>query len=106
MSEREKSTQKSESQSRGCEMKRNWTLIKLLLRHVERHVTAETLRDIGIPYPERLNEFSNVDQIAYHIDLCEEAGFIIIANKDIRHIRRLTWEGHNRLDELSKPESP
>ena len=85
-------------------MKRNWTLIKLLLRHVERHVTPETLSHIGIPYPEDLNGF-NDEQISYHITLCEEAGFIVL-NENIRHIRRLTWEGHNKLDDLRNTVSP
>ncbi len=81
-------------------MKRDWTLIKLLLRHVERHVTSETLSHVGIPYPEVLNGFDD-EQIAYHITLCEEAGFIVL-NESIRHIRRLTWEGHNKLDDLRR----
>ena len=65
-----KSTEKPESQSGEGGMKRNWTLIKLLLRHVERHVTPETLSHVGISYPEDLNGFDD-EQIAYHITLCE-----------------------------------
>ena len=85
-------------------MKRDWTLIKLLLRHVERHVTPENLRHLGIPYPDALNGFGD-EQIAYHITLCEEAGFIIL-NESIQHIRRLTWAGHDKLDDLSKMVTP
>ena len=84
-------------------MNRNWLLIKSLLEHVERHGKTSAL-SVGIPYPKGLKGAGD-EETAYHLTLCQEAGFIVL-DEEIRHIRRLTWAGHNKLDELRKSASP
>ena len=42
-----------------------------------------------------------LDAIVYHVLLCEEAGFLTLTN-DRGRIGRLTWAGHEKLEELRK----
>ena len=78
-------------------MKRNWKLIELILGYTEDKATPEI--DGGVSYPE-LNGFSDA-QIDHHVTLCKEARFLI-TDEDSWRIERLTWLGHNKLDELRK----
>ena len=78
-------------------MRRYMKLIALILAHVER---ATKCGDISIP---DLSGYSRHD-ILYHINLCEEAGYLDIvvdvARKTPTAITRMTWSGHEALDRL------
>ena len=78
-------------------MKRNLKLVELILGYTEDKATPEFVE--GVSYPE-LNGFNDW-QIYYHVTLCQEAGFLII-DEDKWRIERLTWLGHDELDELRK----
>ena len=80
------------------EPKRDWKLIELILGYTEDNATPE--KDEGVPYP-KLNGFSDW-QIFDHVTLCQEAGFLIVADEEKWLIDRLTWLGHQKLDELRK----
>lgn len=78
-------------------MRRYKKLIGLILAHVEK---ANRCGDIPIP------EVSGYAQhvILYHVKLCEEAGYLDIAvsphDKTPTTILRMTWKGHEALDQL------
>ena len=78
-------------------MRRYMKLIALILAHVEK---AERCNDI--PIPELSGYLQHV--ILYHVKLCEEAGYLDIVvdarDKMPVSIRRMTWAGHEALDQL------
>ena len=71
-------------------MKRNMVLILALLEHLETHATG---RPMAIPSVEGYAP----DLVAYHVRLCEEAGYI--AREGMFPVD-LTWQGHEALDRL------
>ena len=78
-------------------MRRYMNLVALILAYVE-----EAKKCGGIPIP-RLNEYTH-DQVVYHVKLCEEAGYLDIEvsphDKMPTAIHRITWAGHEILDQL------
>ena len=80
-------------------MRRDKKLIRKLLIHVQENANA---RD-PIPLP----EFSDFDPdvVAYHTQLCVEAGFLNVKEPetmdDVLEIVSLTWNGHDYLDKLN-----
>ncbi len=81
-------------------MKRDMKLICQLLAYVE---CNETEGPMDIPTVPGYSD----GQIHYHVGLCVEAGYIDAAKPGIYSvgrrfpsINRLTWQGHNALDEL------
>ena len=73
-------------------MKLYETLIKLILKRLECHEGA-FLVDPEIP------PFTD-DQVAYHIRLCHDAGFVRL--NDQGFLRELTWHGQQELARLRK----
>ena len=78
-------------------MRRYKKLIALILAHVEK---ANRCGDIPIP---ELSEYPQ-HVILYHVKLCEEAGYLDIEvspyDKRPIAIHRMTWAGHEALDQL------
>ena len=40
------------------------------------------------------------DVVAYHVELCKQAGFVHSDSIDASGYTRLTWQGHEKLEEL------
>ena len=81
-------------------MKRDMRLICQLLAHVE---CKQTEGPVEIP---TIQDYSE-GQVHYHVGLCIEAGYIdaakpgmYSAGRRFSSIHRLTWQGHNALDDL------
>ena len=85
-------------------MKRDWVLIHRILKYVEENGDGEDPISLRVLYD------YHVKEIKYHLTLCVEAGFITLADPTrephIENVLRLTWDGHNKLDELSMGDSP
>lgn len=87
-------------------MRRIKKLIRQILEYTEEEGSGKPLATPEFPaYSE--------EQIRYHIDLCEQAGFIRtkLASRQgesdtFKAIVELTWEGHNVLAEMRGEESP
>jgi hypothetical protein len=84
-------------------MKREMDLIRDLMLHIEgdpvfdglHWVTPGTPEEIGLP-PGR-----SMDEIAYHLGLLLEAGFVKgQAGMQMPMISQLTWKGHEFLDDI------
>ena len=71
-------------------MKRYQALIKTILAYVECQGSGESLA------PPEVSGYTP-SQVAYHVELCKQAGYMGGGKADIR---LLTWEGHNALDAL------
>ncbi len=87
-------------------MKRDMGLIRMILGYVEENGNGN--RPLLAPEFEHFCQFEKA-KIAYHIGLCHDAGFILLANSVEAHRRcthgayqiiGLTWEGHEKLDAL------
>ena len=76
-------------------MKRDMTLIKLILEHVD---SSRPDRRGFLDHP----EFPGYDDelIEYHVRLCTDAGFVRTNNTG--HIIEMTWHGHDALDKLRR----
>ena len=83
-------------------MKRDWQLIKALLEYLEQALTPQNIdQGIFVPCPDALGTKCTKEEIAYHLNLCEEAGYITLsASHGIPRVKALTWNGHNKLDEF------
>ena len=79
-------------------MRRNPELIYQILEYVEREHREASVYLKDSPF-----EGVDYDEVAYHTVLCFEAGYIVaeFGQKPIV-IRRLTWKGHDALDELRR----
>lgn len=61
----------------------------------------------GVLHVPELGEYT-VDQVHSHVGLCQEAGYLVVeemvdgSNRQRFVIDRLTWHGHNALDEMRK----
>lgn len=80
-------------------MRRDWLLIRRLLAHIAETADGQCAISIGPFY-----DYKD-DEITYHVRLCAEAGFVILARPDKeppqdQNILRLTWAGHDKLEEL------
>ena len=81
-------------------MPRRMRLVHKLLEHVEIQQTEHR-----IPVPE-IDGYSE-GQVHYHVGLCQEAGYLVVRHpvaESPRHrfrgIERLTWKGHEALDNI------
>ena len=79
-------------------MRRNLELIYQILEHVEREHCNKSVYLNDSPF-----EDFDYDEVASHTRLCAEAGYIDaeFGQKPII-IRRLTWKGHDALDEMRR----
>lgn len=81
-------------------MKRHMKLIFLILDYVERTKN----NGVHIPAPE-FDDYTRTE-VAYHVRLCHEAGYLIVPTKvtepDEPAIKRMTWKGHEELDRMRK----
>ena len=81
-------------------MRRDFKLIRQILHYVEQ----EKQNGDEIPLPE-LADYRTCE-IEYHVKLCEEAGYLDIRvsshDKKPVAIVRMSWQGHEALDELRK----
>ena len=73
-------------------MKRYMALICAILEYIECHGNSEFVS------PPEVNGYTP-EQVAYHIELCEQAGYIEARQG---YPRSLTWNGHNALAEMKK----
>lgn len=83
-------------------MQRKLKLIRKILEYTERE-----LRDDPIPVPE-FDDYNDL-HVQEHLELCSEAGFLILGlptryegKNYYSSIHRLTWAGHDQLDRLRK----
>ena len=77
-------------------MKRDMELIKQILKYVEQNDKNDGRL---LPAPEFPDYGEN--EVSYHIDLCEQAGYITVQRTSGgSFLRSLSWQGHNALDEL------
>ena len=78
-------------------MRRYMKLICLILSHVEKATEPG-----NIPIPE-FQDYRPC-QVAYHVQLCEEAGYLDVrmnaTTKEPVSIIRMTWAGHEALERL------
>ena len=79
-------------------MQRKMKLIRKLLEYTEMSPTEDPL-----PIPE-INDYSEAE-VHYHLELCEEAGYLMLyqpisegPERRFRGILRMTWAGHEALD--------
>ena len=76
-------------------MKRHMKLITAVLRYVE-----EKGNGVELDQPQFV-DFTEA-QIAYHITLCSQAGYLQVATSSgrppVHKLRELTWAGHEFLD--------
>ena len=79
-------------------MRRKMKLIRRILEYIEREGDGKN----GVPEPE-FDDYSCA-QVSYHTGLCKQAGFLDIKvyGSGSYDIQGLTWEGHEKLDELRK----
>ena len=83
-------------------MKRDWQLIKALLEYLEQALTPQNIdQGIFVPCPDALGAKCTKEEIVYHLNLCEEAGYITLSTSHgVPRVKALTWNGHNKLDEF------
>ena len=83
-------------------MKRDMEMVTRILRAIE----ATNADFLSFP-THAINKYTNDDPfisddvIHYHIWLCYDAGFAVPNNAHGYYNPRLTWAGHNFLDELN-----
>lgn len=77
-------------------MKRDMNLIRQILEYVEEQTTNENFIRIDAP------DLPGYDQnkIDYHVELCNDAGFIRTASNSRELIRGLTWQGQDELESM------
>lgn len=80
-------------------MKRQMKLILLILQYIEQ---SNGIGNIALP---EFKDYSK-SEVSYHVKLCDEAGYIeaLCGERDGMPvvIKRLTWRGHEELEELQK----
>ena len=78
-------------------MRRQLRLILKMLSYVER---ADGIGKIPLP---KCDDYSK-DEIAYHVLLCSDSGYLEIRTNDLGgrplDITRLTWAGHEALEAM------
>ena len=79
-------------------MRREMCLIFQILAYVE---SATAMGKIPLP---GLKGDYDKDNIAYHVLLCSDAGFLQVRIKEVggrpMDIDRMTWAGHEKLEEM------
>lgn len=94
--------------TRKVQVNRDMDLIRELLMRINddpqfdgrRKFRADTPEELGVPG-------HSMDEISYHLDLLIEDGFIkgsINPNIGMPVISRLTWKGHEFLDDIRDPD--
>lgn len=77
-------------------MERDMKLIKRILKYVECNAKNDG-RVLDVP---EIPDYGT-EQVEYHIDLCDQAGFLKVQRTaDISYPVALTWQGHEMLNEL------
>ena len=81
-------------------MQRRMKLIRKILQYVSDCDTEDPLR------PPEFEDYSEA-QVHYHLNLCEEAGYLLLERRGrcanhrrVSGIYRLTWQGHEALERL------
>ena len=72
-------------------------LIKAVLEHVEEHGNGKALPVLKV-------DGHNAKEIEYHLQLCEEAGYVASQSAIDSVYYRLTWAGHEALEQLRRAE--
>lgn len=96
-------------------MERDMDLILEILKYVREH--GDSRRMLVVPDFEQLRSRHQIDKhvIAYHVELCVQAGFLKISDVGIEmpgtHIREygiigLTWDGHEYLESPQRTSNP
>lgn len=87
---------------RTVEVQRDMDLVRELLLRIEQDKSLDGTRWIGFTPAELGMEQRSVEEIAYHLDLLIDAG--LVEGKSyggaIPAIARLTWDGHEFLDNI------
>ena len=84
-------------------MKRDMKLICKLLRFIRDNATGERKNPINAP---DFEPKYSAAQVNYHLGLCAQAGFVELAGDLVNEgkpyrIVGLTWEGHNKIEEMA-----
>ncbi|MCY4079420.1 MAG: DUF2513 domain-containing protein [Caldilineaceae bacterium] len=96
-------------------MERDKDLIVEILKYVREH--GDGRRMLVIPDFEQLRSRHHIEKhvIAYHVELCVQAGFLNVSDVGIEmpgtHIREyriidLTWDGHEYLEPIKRRSTP
>lgn len=96
-------------------MKRDLDLIRDILNYVREH--GDSRKMLVIPDFEQLKSRYHIEKhvIAYHVELCVQAGFLSVSSVGIEmpgtHIREygiidLTWDGHEYLEPAQRASNP
>ena len=82
------------------EVQRDMDLIREILRFIEQNPQMDGRTTFPITSPEDLGVANHsMDEVAYALRLLSDAGFID-ASSNGKMLRRLTWEGHEFLDNI------
>jgi len=87
---------------KNIEMKRDMDLVRDLLLHVESDPLLDGTHWLHADTPSELGITGHsADEVGYHVNLLGEAGFLrIMGMETIPAISKLTWEGHEFLDNI------
>jgi Hypothetical protein (DUF2513) len=88
---------------RKIEMKRDMDLVRDLLLHIEEDPRFDGARWARIDAPEDIGITGHsTEEVAYHLDMLVEAGLLrgSIGLDKMPAISKLTWEGHEFLDNI------
>lgn len=90
-------------------MKRDWDVIELILAVAENASGNEVLKEDYL-YPfmsRRIGEDKEFEEsLSYNIRLLREEKFLRAAQIGVDSIGRITWRGHNLLDDLRRVNVP
>jgi hypothetical protein len=89
-------------------MKRDMELVRQLLLRIDDDPQLDGTREFMYETPDELGiEGRSVEEVGYHIALLIEAGYVdgavTWAANPLQVIRRLTWDGHEFLDDIRDP---
>ncbi len=79
-------------------MKRDMNLIRQILEYVEEQTTER--RFVRIDDPDLPGHGQK--KIDYHVELCNDAGFIRTASNSRELILGLTWQGQEKLESMRR----
>jgi hypothetical protein len=87
-----------------CDVKRDFDLIRKLLLSIEANQQMDGTREFYPQSPDELGiQGHTVEEVAYHLRLLIEAGFVdgaVTIACPMQVIRGLTWDGHEFLDNI------
>lgn len=86
------------------EVKRDLDLIRELMLKIEENPQMDGTREFYLSSPSDLGiQNHSVEEVAYHLALLIRAGFVdgaVTLANPMQVVRRLTWEGHEFLDNV------